>query len=172
VKNATASKYKYLHDASGARPAFLRANSTLVVAVPSVDARLDKLIAVVTTKFMQSMQTVIATTADVAHAFGARQFPSITLLRVQDDHKVTFPGEPAKAAVKSLMDFVGRNIRAKYELMLNFKDQGDDVFFTARSTLQTVPSRRWPARSSTGSRRTTRASSRSDTATRRSSGAI
>jgi hypothetical protein len=80
---------------------------------------------------MQNMQTVIAPTRDVARAFSVRQFPSITLMRLQDDHNITFPGEPAKATVKSLMDFVERNIKAKYELMISFQDQGDDVFFAA-----------------------------------------
>jgi hypothetical protein len=52
-------------------------------------------------------------------------------MRVHDDHNITFPGEPAKATVKSLMDFVERNIKAKYELMVNFRDQGGDLFFAA-----------------------------------------
>jgi thiol-disulfide isomerase/thioredoxin len=131
VKNITTYKYKYVHDASEARPLFTQSNNTLIVALPTIDARMDKVLAVVSAKHFSNMQILVPTTPELAHAFGVNSFPSITLCRTHDDNNVTFSNDPARVTVKSLSDFVEKNIAPKYELMVKFEDEGSDIFFAA-----------------------------------------
>jgi hypothetical protein len=75
------------------------------------------------------MQVTIATTPEVAQAFAIRTYPSITLLRQQDNNNISFQGDPTEATVKSLTDFVGKNIRPKSELIVKFLDLKEELAF-------------------------------------------
>jgi len=133
IKNVTAHRYAYIHEPQEAKSLCTVTNATLIVALPLIDARMDKLLSVISTKFMKKCKVVVATTPELAAAFSITKFPSITMLRIQDDTNITFPGEPLKATVKSLTDFVESTMQSRYELMPSFRlaVQDNSMFFAA-----------------------------------------
>ena len=133
IKNVTVFKYQYIHNKEDAKEIYNRLNVTIVVAMPLIDAKMDKLLSVISTKYMKKAQVIIASTPELASSFGIKQFPSITLLRIQDESNITFPGEPSKSTVKSLTDFVENNIKPRYELITSFisAHKESNIFFGA-----------------------------------------
>ncbi|OHT04149.1 hypothetical protein TRFO_06474 [Tritrichomonas foetus] len=131
VKNVTAAKYKYIHDPSLIRPTLLKHNVTLVISVKMVDARLDKLLAVISTKFFKDLQIIVSTSEEVSKGFNIDKFPSITIMRKQDDANISFTGDPTRTTVKSLSDFVEKNIKPRYELITSFHDVKDELYFVS-----------------------------------------
>lgn len=131
VKNITAAKYKYINTVEEVESAFHQKNATMLFALPQVDLRMDKLIGVVTAKFYEKCQFLVAPNEEIAAAFNVTDFPSITLFRIHDDSNISFPNEPKKATVKSLTDFVEKNIEPRYQLLNSFQDIKDKPYFVA-----------------------------------------
>ncbi|KAK8892085.1 hypothetical protein M9Y10_029307 [Tritrichomonas musculus] len=131
VKSVTSAKYKYIHDSELVEETLLKKDVTLVIAVEAVDARMDKLLDEITTKFFNDIQIVIATNSEIANKFHISDFPSITILRNQDDGNVKFSGNPFKATFKSLSDFVQKNIKPRYRLMKSTTEINDRLCFVA-----------------------------------------
>ena len=126
VRNVTAARYRYIQSPKEVSSTLKEANTTMVVGLPLIDARMDKLLAVVTTRFYNTTQVVVAQTPEIANAFGIDKFPSFTIIRSHDDKMISFPGEPQKATVKSLSDFVENNYRSAYQLIANLSELNDE----------------------------------------------
>ena len=131
VKNVTANRYSYVHEPEEARELLAQKNTTMVFAVPTVDARVEKLVNVIFTKYFEQMQILVATTQEIARAFGIANFPAIAILRSQDDANVTFDGDVAKATVSSLSNFVEKNVNARFEITNNIEEEGEGLLFVA-----------------------------------------
>lgn len=116
VTNATASKYTYVEDVNEASGIIDSHNTTVVVAVPDIPAKLDKTLTVVGTKFMKQTHIFVAPNEEIANSFNVK-FPSINVIRTQDDKNITFKGDINRVTTKSLIDFIKKNIDPKYELM-------------------------------------------------------
>lgn len=129
VKSVIAAKYKYVHDSSKVPKVLLQKNATLVVSMESIDARLDKLLDVITTKFHKNLQIVVSTTSDVSTAFKITEFPSICIVRNQDDTIISFQGNPNKVTYKTLTDFVEKNIEPRFMLIQSFQEIQNKYYF-------------------------------------------
>ncbi|EAX97012.1 hypothetical protein TVAG_315140 [Trichomonas vaginalis G3] len=116
VCNVTASKYKYVNQVDEARSIVEKMNATIIVALPDINAKLDKILSIVSAKFMKKSHMWVTQTAELADAFNA-PFPGITIIRTQDDKNISYPGDPFKITTKSLSDFIEKNIDSKYEIM-------------------------------------------------------
>ena len=133
VGNATASKYKYVESVDEVPGIIDKRNTTVVVAIPDISAKMDKTLTVVGTKFMKKTQLYIAQTEEIAEAFHV-PYPGITIIRTQDDKNVTYKGDINKATTKSLIDFLTKNIDPKYELMnstYHATDKPGEMYFAA-----------------------------------------
>ena len=131
VKNVTTNKYFYVHDSDEAHDLLTRKNTSMVVAVPTVDARVDRLLSGVFTKYFEDLQILVATTPEIAKVFGIPSFPGISMMRSQDDANITYDGDVSKATVKSLMNFAEKNVKARFEITNTFDDDETDIIFTA-----------------------------------------
>lgn len=131
VKSVTSSKYKYAHDPESVQEILLKKDVTLVVSVASVDARMDKLLDEITTKYFNDIQIIAVTTPELAQKFHINEFPSITILRNQDDGNIQFSGNLFKATFKSLSEFVEKNIKPRYQLMKSTSQIDDHLSFIA-----------------------------------------
>ena len=134
VKNINAAKYKYVHDVEIVKETLNKHNVTLVVSMEYVDARMEKVLAVVSAKFFKDIQIVVATTPEVSKQFlnnEDNKFPSIAIVRFQDDMCIMYPNDPTKVTYKSLSNFVENNLNPRYELMTSFYDIVNELYFVA-----------------------------------------
>lgn len=116
VGNVTASKYKYVNQVEEARTIVESRNATIIVSLPDINAKMDKILSIISAKFMKKAHMWVTQTPDLAAAFNA-PFPGITIIRTLDDKNISYPGDPLKVTTKSLSDFIEKNIDAKYEIM-------------------------------------------------------
>lgn len=119
-KNVTNARYKYVRHENEIKSIIRSANSTLLIAMDSIDARIDRHIAVVIAKFVNKIQFVAVATKELALGFGVQKFPSFSILRIHDNKVITYPDDSKKISLKSLTDFVENNYQSKYDVMTSF----------------------------------------------------
>ncbi|KAH0786766.1 Protein disulfide-isomerase [Histomonas meleagridis] len=131
IKSILAAKYKYVHDANEAKEVIQSNNATFVVSIPVIEQRLEKIISVITAKFHNRLKFIVLPTQEISQSLGINEFPSISIIRTQDDSITTFKGDVSKVTVKSLTDFVSQNLAPRFEFMKTIHCIKDKTFFSA-----------------------------------------
>lgn len=134
VINITKLQYTYILNIEEANRYYLENNTTLFVCVDVIDTRLHKTLTYITTKFYKKLRVYIINNKELAMSFGIKDYPSINLMRNEDNINLTFPDDATKPPFNKLTKFITENIDSKYMLIKSFDDgfnSDKDAFFTA-----------------------------------------